>query len=191
VNELIDGQILKEIYTIIHLIGVTLGAGGAFATDALFVNVFKDMKIDRTELRLVRVGSALVWTGVIVLIISGMLLVLLNPERYLTSSKFLVKMTIVGVIIINGLFLHLKLLPLCAKHTGKNLSRVKEFMHQRSILFTSGAISFTSWVSTIILGSLRGVPLDYLPLLGIYLGVLAVAVVIAHLVAPHILRSDN
>ncbi|MDP3953420.1 MAG: hypothetical protein Q8P99_01170 [bacterium] len=187
---MVEAQILKEIYTIVHLIGVTLGAGGAFVSDALFMSVFKDMKINSAELRLVKVGSAMVWLGVVVLIVSGVLLFSLNPERYLTSSKFLVKMTIVGVIIVNGLYLHAKLLPLCAKHVNRNLSKSREFMKHRKTLFTSGAISFTSWVSAIILGSLRSVPLDYFPLLGIYLAILAAAIVVGNVAAPHILRSD-
>ena len=186
---MLEPHVLKDVYTIVHLIGVTLGAGGAFVSDAMFVSVFKDMKIDKTELRLVKVSSSLIWLGLLVLLISGILLFSMNPERYLTSSKFLVKMIIVGAIFINGLYLHLKLLPLCAKHANRNLSTDREFIKHRPLLFTSGAISFTSWVSVIILGSLRSVPMDFWPLLGLYSLVVAVAIVIGNIAAPHILNS--
>ncbi|MDP3953689.1 MAG: hypothetical protein Q8P99_02625 [bacterium] len=79
---MVEPQILKEIYTIVHLIGITLGAGGVFASDALFMSVFKDMKINSSELRLVKVGSAMVWLGIAVLLVSGVLFFSLNPERY-------------------------------------------------------------------------------------------------------------
>ena len=186
-----EAVLLKTLYTIVHLIGVTIGAGGAFTSDAIFLSVFKDMKVNKTELRLVKVGSAMVWLGILILLVSGYLLFSLNPEGYMSSSKFLVKMTVVAVIIVNGAILHTKLFPLLDKYVNKDLSKNSKFLEYRRALITSGAISFTSWISTIILGSLRSVPLSYFTLLGIYLMALFFAVGVANIVAPWLMPDNS
>jgi hypothetical protein len=86
---------LKTIYVIGHIFGAILGAGGAFTSDAMFFSTIKDGKISKDELRFMKLGSKLVWTGFIILVISGILLITTDPEKYLNSSKLLVKITIV------------------------------------------------------------------------------------------------
>lgn len=181
---------LKDLYTIFHLLGVTVGAGAAFTTDAMFFSAFRDMKIDKTEFRLVKVGSTMVWIGILMLLVSGYLLFSLNPERYMASSKFLVKMTVVGIIVVNGLILHTKVMPFLSKYIGKSLKKDSEFLSRRGLLMTSGAISATSWITALILGALRGVPMSYFALFGLYFGAVAFGVLVANLLAPKIM-SDS
>jgi uncharacterized membrane protein len=167
---------LKTIYTLGHIFGAVLGAGGAFMSDAMFFSCIKDRKITGTELRFLRLGSTMVWAGLILLIISGTLLFSLDPVRYLESSKFLVKMTIVLVIVLNGLFFHYAHIPRIERHRDTDLRLSEEFQRHSATLVASGAVSLTSWFLALVLGVLRGIPYSYLTGLLIYLGILVVAI---------------
>ncbi|MCI0619560.1 hypothetical protein L0Y40_00795 [Candidatus Wolfebacteria bacterium] len=169
----------KTIYTLLHILGAVLGAGGAFMSDAMFFSCIKDKKITTTELRFLRLGSTMVWIGLIVLIVSGVLLFSLDPIRYLESSKFLVKMTVVLVILVNGLFFHYMHIPRIERHRGVDFSTSHEFKKHSSTLVASGAISLISWLVALILGSLRSIPYSYAEGMGIYLGVLMIGIAIA------------
>jgi uncharacterized membrane protein len=167
---------LKTIYTLGHILGAVLGAGGAFMSDAMFFSCIKDKKITATELRFLRLGSTMVWIGLMVLIVSGVLLFSLDPVTYLESSKFLVKMTIVLVILVNGLFFHYTHIPRIERHQDKDLRLSEEFQKHSATLVASGAVSITSWFLALVLGVLRGIPYSYLMGLGIYLVLVGLAV---------------
>ena len=178
---------LKGFYTIVHLFGVVFGAGGAFMSDAMFFSAFKDMRLNKTEMRFISIGSRMVWLGVTILLVSGYLIFETNSDFYLNSSKFLAKMTVVGIIIVNGIFLHLRLIPLCRRHIDSDLKASAEFMNNRAFMFTSGAISFVSWVSALILGALHRIPFSYPELTSVYLAVIAVAIFISNLISLKIM----
>ena len=171
---------LSNLFTIFHLLGVALGLGGALMSDSMFLSTLKDMKISRTEMRFLQIGSVMVWIGLIILFISGYLLFSLDPDKYLNSDKFLAKMTVVSIILLNGLFLHISLIPRLRRHIGGHLPSSDEFMRKRPLLFTSGAISLVSWLSALTLGALHKVPWSYVEIMGVYLLILLVAGLIAN-----------
>ncbi len=167
---------IKEIFTIFHLVGVVFGAGGAIASDFMFFKSLKDMKISKTEMGFLTLGSKMVWIGLIIIIVSGGLIFNMDPDHYIDSSKFLAKMTIVGVILLNGILLHLKLIPHLKKHLGKHLPYSPEFTKNQPVLFASGAVSITSWIGALVLGSLHKVPFSYSQIMVIYLGIVTAAI---------------
>src|SRR3989344_4267080 len=118
----------KTIYVILHLLGAVIGMGGAFASDAIFFSSVRDGKISDTEMRFIRLGGRMVWVGLAIIIVSGFLLFSLNTERFLNSSKFMAKMTIVAIIVINGAIFHLVHIPRLHKHAGQHLPSSDEFM---------------------------------------------------------------
>lgn len=179
---------VHSLLTIVHLVGVVIGAGGAFASDLMFFSAIKDMKIGSTDLRYLKLGSRMVWAGIIILIISGSLLFLGDLDRYLNSSKFLAKMVIVAVIIANGYVLHAVHLAFFTRHVGKPLRTSDDFLSLSPYMVMSGAISMVSWMSALILGSLRRVPYSFASIVTAYLLVLAVAVVASLLLRRRILR---
>lgn len=181
---------VKTIYLIVHVFGAILGAGGAFASDAMFFKTVKDGVIENTELSFMKLGSKLVWTGVFILVISGILLFYTNPTLYLASSKFLVKVTIVAVIIINGIIFHLIHLPHISKHIGLRISESPTFLKKSSFLMASGAVSMVSWISTVILGMLRKVPYSYFEILSVYLFLVITAIIISLLTKKKILNIN-
>ena len=171
-----DFLTLKTIFTILHLFGVAIGAGGAYASDLIFISSARDEKISRTEMRFIRLGSRFVWIGLAILFISGIGIFLLDPITYLASSKFLAKMTIVLVIAGNGYLFHAVHIPRIARHTGEHFLFSGEFRDTVPILLASGAVSFISWSMALVLGALRGVPFSYLEIMLFYLAIVGIGV---------------
>lgn len=158
-------------------------------SDSMFFKSLKDLKISKTEMGFLQGGSAMVWLGLAILIISGALLFSLNADRYLNSDKFLAKMTIVGVILLNGVFLHVSLIPRLRRHVEGHLPSSDEFMRKRPYLFTSGAVSLVSWLSALTLGALHKVPWSYLEIIGVYLAVIFVAGIAANVLGRKLIPA--
>ncbi len=177
------------LFTTLHLFGVILGAGGAFASDWIFLSSVRDGRISHTEAKFIRLGSRMVWTGLAILLISGLALFLRDPAAYLASAKFLSKMTVVGVIILNGLLFHLSHLPRIRRHAGSHFPSSDEFMRRRSLLVASGAVSVTSWATAVILGAWRGIPFSYPEIMSGYLALVLLAILVALLLPHHFVPS--
>jgi hypothetical protein len=166
----------RTFIVIAHLIGVALGAGGAYMSDAIFLYSMKDHVLSKTEVGFMSLGSKVVWVGVGLLVLSGVGLFALSPAEYLASPKFLAKMNIVLVVIINGLVFHFLHFPYIRKHSGQYLHRGHSFHANSTTLFISGAISGVSWTSALILGAFRSIPASYSTIMLVYLGVVALAI---------------
>lgn len=183
----IDTNLVKELLTIAHLLGVALGAGGAFVSDFLFASSIKDKSFSRTEIRFLNLGGKIVWLGLITLVISGIGLFSLDPAKYLESSKFLAKMAIVAIITLNGIVFHLSHIPRIIRHAGEHFPSSDEFIRKRHLLLISGAISGTSWISALILGSLRTIPYSFGTIMSIYVVVVSTAILVALLLRQRML----
>jgi ABC-type xylose transport system permease subunit len=164
--DLID---LKSLYTIFHIFGAIIGAGGAYMSDAMFFSSIKDKVISKKELHFLKIGSMFVWIGLILSIISGFLIFMTDPAFYLESSKFLIKVFIVFMILINGLFFHIEHLPLLHRHSDHHYPSSDEFTRKKKTLIISGVVSVTSWTFAIILGSINSIPIDFVTALLVYL----------------------
>lgn len=166
---------LYELITYLHLIGFALGFGGAMVSDSIFFSSIKDKKITTTEFRFMQLGGKLVWIGLGILFFSGVGLVLLNPA-ILSSSKFLIKMVVVGVIAINGVLFHVIHLPHLRDHIGIFFHDSASFQEHSHYLTISGGVSVLSWFSATLLGSLPGLPYSFMQLLGLYILLLLAAI---------------
>lgn len=163
----------------LHLIGFALGIGGATIADILFLRFLRDFVISRKEADILRTISQLLWVALAVLVLSGIGLYLPEAARLNESSKFLVKMTVVGVLVVNAAWLNLYLSPRLVTLSfgrkthpgGDNVPRL------RRIAFALGALSITSWYTAFVLGLLESVPLNYWSLLGVYVGIVLVGVI--------------
>lgn len=168
----------KSYVTLLHLVGFALGVGGATISDILFLRFLKDFKITEEEKSILKLMSQIVWFGLLLIVISGVGLYLPEADRLLESAKFLVKMIVVAVIIINGAILNLvitpKLLNIAWKTEGIN---VKKASRMSNIAFATGAISFVSWYTAFFLGFARNVTLSFSQLISIYVGALLVGII--------------
>mgnify|MGYP000470231176 CR=1 FL=1 len=94
-----------------------------------------------------RTLSRILWIGVVILALSGLGLFLLDPARLLTSAKFLSKMGVVLVLLLNGWFLHFAVTPTLKRiafHEDPH-PLAKQFRQIRQRAFISGGISIVSW----------------------------------------------
>lgn len=159
----------KTIYTIAHVFGTIIGAGGAFVSDGMFFETVRDGRITKRELDFMNLGGKFVWLGLLVLLISGIFLVSTNPAHYFASEKFIAKVIIVAIIAINGVVFHMIHIPHIRNHLGVKLRESETFLKKYSFIIISGALSLVSWIFTVILGSLRHVPYSVIDILSVYI----------------------
>jgi uncharacterized membrane protein len=168
----------REFLLGLHVLGMALGLGGATITDVLFFRFLKDFRISEKENEVFRILSQVLWFAILVVILSGIGIFLPDSERLLNSPKFLVKMIVVVVIVVNGAILNILVAPHMVKicFGGEHNHEKGELHHLRRLAYALGAISIISWYSAFILGSLVTSPLPFLPLLGIYVFLLILGV---------------
>ena len=175
-------MILREyraVILILHLIAAAIGLGTATITDVFFFKFLKDFKISELEASVLNALSQVIWFALALIILTGIGLYLPASERLLDSSKFLVKMIVVAIIVVNGAFLNLLISPklvhisFCGSHEHQS----GELRKLRKLAFALGAISITSWYSAFILGALHKLSFSFPELLSVYLALVAVAVI--------------
>lgn len=180
----------KAVIIGVHLFGLAIGLGGATMADLFFFKFLRDLRISVREADVLRAISQFIWLGLALLVISGIGLVLTDPVGYFSSTKFLVKMMVVLVIIVNGAFLNLSITPkLVHISFGDPHRHYKgELRADRRLAYALGAISASSWYSAFILGLTPFVLLDFWPLLGVYVAIVLTAVVGSQLMERFIAR---
>lgn len=167
---------ISELVTFIHIIGVAFGFGGAMVSDAMFFSSIKDKKFTYSELRFMKIGGMLVWLGIGILLVSGIGLVMLKHEL-LQSAKFLIKMVVVGVIVLNGIVFHTYHIPKIKEHINKSTKTTKYFQEKGHLLTMSGGVSVVSWFCAALLGSLPALLFTFGQLLLVYVVLLVGALI--------------
>ena len=179
-------EFLGEVHTsilVLHGLAAAVGVGAATVTDVLFFKFLKDLRISAEESDILKSVSQVIWLALAVLVVTGLALWLPDAERLNESSKFLVKMTIVAAIIVNGALLNLWIAPKLIRISfGERHAHIPgELRHIRRLAFALGAVSITSWYSAFILGSLRSIDIAFWPLLGLWAAVVAAAAAISQI----------
>lgn len=164
----------KILFVIMHLIGVAVGAGGAYMSDLMYMSSVKDKILNDIEIRFLKLGSFMTWLGIVILLISGFLLFMTDPVSYMNSDKFILKMIIVAIIIINGFIFHFIHMPVLNFSKNTQLSDSVHFKNKGKLIYVSGAISIISWTFSIILGALRSIPISVLGGFLIYLAIVLI-----------------
>ncbi len=174
-----------------HMLGLAFGLAGATITDVFFFRFLRDFRISQWEAEIMRTLSQVIWFGLAILVISGIGLYLPQASALNQSAKYLVKMIVVVVIIVNGAFLNLMISPqLVHISFGERHHHMRGELHRiRKIAFALGAVSLTSWYSAFVLGVLRSTTLGFWTLLALYVGMLAVMVGVSQLMERLIARQ--
>lgn len=165
----------------LHLVGIILGFGGALIADIFFFRFLKDRKITEEEVKTLKVFSKIIWMGLVVIVLSGSLLFFSNFERYSNSAKFLTKMTVVSIIVVNGLVLNFAVTPKLSSINFDSRKEKDKTKGTRSLVFAAGSVSTASWWTAFILGLMHGSPAPYLTMLSVYLIILAGAIVLSQI----------
>ncbi len=171
----------KQFTLILHIFSVIVGMGSAIVSDVLFNFYIKDKKINPSENNTLEILSKIIWVALWFIMLSGVAIFLSNPQKYMTSDKFLLKMVIVGIIIINGY--------LFARITHGSLQKINftdtnihhKYVRIRRMSFAFGAVSVVSWLLAFILGSIRSIPVSFWLGLSIYLFLVFMAIIISQI----------
>jgi hypothetical protein len=177
--------------TLVHILGVVIGLGSAFAADSIFFLSIRDRIIDENELRRLKRASAFVWLGVAIIVSSGAYMFLQSPAEFLHYDKFLAKFSIVALVIINGAVFHFIHLPYLQKNIGNMLSNDTEFGRKSLWLFVSGGVSTVSWLSALALGWLRNLPYSYSQIMLVYLAILVCSITGALILRKLLLKNKT
>lgn len=174
----------KELILIFHVAGMAVGLGSATVVDTLFFKFLKDFKISKIESSVLETLSVIIWVALGIVVLSGAALYLPQTEVLNSSPKFLAKMIIVGIILVNGSLLNFYISPKLRRISfGKKHHHHKgELHHLRRLAFSLGPISIISWYSAFVLGMLREVSLPLLTLLGIYGALLLLGMLFGQLI---------
>lgn len=169
----------KAIITITHILGVVVGMGAALLSDFLFSFYSHDKKLSRSETSTLKILSNIVWFGLIIITLSGIGLFLSDIEKYLESTKFLAKMSILTVLVLNGYILN--------RYISKAMTRrgflsYHKYTGLRKLAFACGSISIISWLSVLSLGVTSKIHLPYSALIELYGVVIIGGIIIALIV---------
>jgi hypothetical protein len=158
-------ELIKAPATVLHVVSVVLGMGGALMSDILFSFFGKDKKLNPTELSTLEILSKVVLYSLVIIIASGFLIFLSDVDKYLNSAKFLAKMTIVVVLLVNGYVLNKYVWPHLLNKAFFTLKRERSV---RQLAFVCGAISVISWLVVCGLGVLDRLPMSYSLVMSLY-----------------------
>jgi hypothetical protein len=125
--------------------------------------------------------SLVIWIGLAILGVSGVGLFLLHPSVYIASAGFMAKMVFVAILIVNGLFLNFYTTArLTTFNFSEKYQRKGAAWKARKLSFILGAVSTTSWYAALFAAMFKGlIKLPFLGYIGIYLVVLAGAIITA------------
>lgn len=170
----------RYLIIIFHVVAAALGLGGATIADLLFFKFLKDLRISEWESGVLRFLSQIIWSVLAILLITGIGLYLPRLAIYSQSDKFLAKMVIVIILIINGSLLNLLVSPKLVKISFHKDHRHQpgELLRLRGLAFILGSISIVSWYFAFILGMLHSVNLSFAGLIILYLLIVGAAIVI-------------
>lgn len=172
-------QNIKTSATVAHVIGVVFGMGGALMSDILFSFFSKDKKLNSTEIATLSILARLIFWSLILIVLSGITIFVSDMDKYLNSTKFLAKMSILLVLLINGYLLNKYIWP---HLLNRNFFTFKKERNIRRLAFACGAISVISWLSVLTLGVLDSLSMSYGSVIFIYLIIVLFGVIISLLV---------
>ncbi len=180
----------KSLITSGHVLAMALGLGAATLADVFFMKFLKDLKISEHEASVLQTITEFIWFALGVIVMTGLALFLPQSGELLQSSKFLIKVFIVSVIIVNGAFLNLKVAPELVKISfGETHEHEKgELRRARKLAFMLGPISIVSWYSAFALGMMGYLTQPLELLLLIYLLIIITAITVGGLLEESIKR---
>jgi len=136
------------IFKILHVIGVVLGFGGAAVSCAIMLYV----RTDEERLHRARIARRIcivTWTGLVLLIISGIALTVGYHTGY--NIVLAAKHLFVTIIVVDAFIIHFRLFPRYFRQIG-----TPDFDVTYSTMRRIGMLSMACWISTFVLSAFLG-----------------------------------
>ena len=144
------------VLVVAHVFGLVIGLGACTVTYVIGGYGMLKPKIMPSAVGVFKLISVIVWAGLGILIVSGILLLIVSHQTYgdaIKSKLFYLKMFLIVVEIINGLFLNLVVTPAMEKAAKlENFEKTPEYRHAQVIGAVGGFISSTCWYGAFALG---------------------------------------
>lgn len=187
-------QVLIEYRTILatmHILAAALGVGVVLVTDLFFISFLRDSKISLGEADVLEILQQAVWAILGVLIVTGVALSIPVSADYLVQTKFIAKVIIIGVIVVNGAVLNLRIAPKLVKASlaGDSTETAHSLTHLRQMAFAFCTVSIVSWICAFVLVSVRQLPLSVGQILGIYAALIFLKVIGSQILAHRTIRA--
>lgn len=166
----------RPFHLTIHFLGLAMGLGGTFVVDIMFSHFIKDHRISVGESLIMHLISQMILFGLFLLIVSGAPLLAVDFEGFMQRPRFVMKMIVVFVVLINGGALNLYVTPKMKRISLKGKGN-GGFEWLTKVSFALGGISIVSWLSAFLLAmqkDLFNLPLSYL--LSGYITLLVIAI---------------
>jgi len=132
-------------FTTLHLIAMFLTIPVIIYADHMGFNYFIG-KSQTLSLKKVKMAHNLVFIGIVLLVITGVIITVPMWQYMLTNPFFYTKIAFVATLILNGVFIG-KLMNKATITPFANLEK-----EEKRVLLVSGAISGISWLATILIG---------------------------------------
>lgn len=181
----------KQVSIGVHVLAAVVGMGAALFSDALFNRFIADFKIDRLEHRIFSVLSKIIWISLFVMLLSGTAIFMSDIVGYGGSDKFLAKMTVVLLIILNGFFFKICIDPSLRKINFSDTNNQHKYVKLRKLSFAFGAVSVISWLFACTLALYKGSHFSYSTIMLTYAGLVLVGVLCSQILERMIVKKAN
>ncbi|MBW3468138.1 hypothetical protein [Arthrospiribacter ruber] len=145
-NPVLKMEAALEYLLTFHLLGMILGLGGTLILDILIFHFLRNFRINSSEAVIMHLISQMIILGLVLLMVTGVAIYLTDISGYNSNPRFLMKMTAVLVLSINGIFLNFYMMPKIEK-----LSLIKENLEEdqnlKRVAFAVGGVSMVSWLA--------------------------------------------
>ena len=95
---------LRTAIGFVHVAGLMIGGGCAITADLATIEAVREGPIGRSsQFHVLKRTHAIVVTGLVALVASGLLLFASDPDTFLHSKMFWAKMALMGTLVANGL----------------------------------------------------------------------------------------
>lgn len=156
IDLLVDPSFFKGGLRIVHFIGLALGLGTATFLDLMILRFMMRNKIRRSQAEAFEFGTKVVTAGLVMLWISGLGFLAyyagFDPEK-LANPKIWAKLSIVGVLTANAVYLHKLVLPIVEKQVSRTLFGGLT-VAQRVQMLVGGTTSVTCWYVPVALATI-------------------------------------
>lgn len=179
-------QMTRGVIRIFHFIGLSMGLGAATLLDLMIIRFFLGQEMTQQKFEMFRFLADLVNVGLKLLWVTGLSFLVfywMTEPVKLGNEKVWAKMVIVGILTINGVFIHRTVIPFMHGQIGRTMLDGVPF--RKKITFvTMGMISFVSWYGPVIIANLPQLnfQVPMVQILIAYAFVLLAVLTIAHLV---------
>lgn len=179
-------QMTRAIIRIFHFIGLSMGLGAATLLDLMIIRFFLGQEMTQQKFEMFQFLADLVNVGLKMLWVTGLSFLLfywMTEPVKLGNEKVWAKMVIVGILTVNGWFIHRTIIPFMHGQIGRTMLDGVPF-HKKFVFVTMGMISFVSWYGPVIIANLPQLNFQ-VPMLQILIayGVVLLSVMtVAHLV---------